>query len=108
MKNVIDLFTGKSYDQSVEFVAGGLPVFRGNIYFEEHPVQLDFANELVQIAMQLPERSKKSFLDGMDKINDLCEYAVNSGNNELVHKLCELGFLDRGVANAFSTWRPIV
>ena len=98
MNNVIDIRTRMKVDENGRKECG-LPVFSGDVHFEEIPMEIDFANFLVQVCYQLPERSRFYFLNGMDKMQDLCEYAINSGNAELVHKLCEMGFLNRGVSN---------
>ena len=70
-----------------------LPVFNGSIPYEESSTGVDFASFMVHVAYQLPERSKREFLEGLGKIEKICEYAVNSGNYRLVHMLCDLGFL---------------
>lgn len=97
MKKVTDIFTRESYDPN-DYI-DDLPVFKGQIQFEEHPSDLDFANELVQTAMQLPERSKRNFLNGLNQLSELSDYAMNSGNTELIDILCKLGFLNKELVN---------
>lgn len=74
----------------------GLPVFSGELPYEESATDVDFASFVVHVAYQMPERSKREFLRGLGKIEEICEYAVNSGNYKLVHMLCDLGFLNIG------------
>ena len=88
MKNVIDLFTREKYDPA-DFV-DDLPVFKGTIHFEEVG-NLDFANTLVQVAMQLPERSKRNFLKGLGKMSEVGDAAL-SGDQKKVLQLILLEY----------------
>ena len=97
MKNVIDLFTRERYDPK-EFV-NDLPIFSGTIHFDESDTNLDFANTMVQAAMQLPERSKRRFLCGMGKMNELSEAAIKGDQNKVCKLLVEMGFLNTEIKN---------
>jgi len=68
------------------------PTFKGVIPFEECPVVLDFADLLVHVFRQLPERSQDELMKHLEKIGELVEH-VGSNGDEKSRKLLEsLGY----------------
>lgn len=73
--------------------ANGLPVFKGEMQYEESAQDDDFASFVINVAMQMPERSRRNFLSGLEKIDELCTHAQHKGDYRLIRILDELGFI---------------
>jgi hypothetical protein len=72
------------------------PAFNGVINFEECHIELDFADLLVHVFSQLPERSQNELMNHLEKISALVDHVKENGDEKTKQILESLGyFLDQ-------------
>lgn len=96
MGDIVYLQNKKRKKPQVVNTVRGVPVFRGQLYFEDSVADLDCVGFFTQVAMQLPTKSKQQFLKIFKQMQDFAQLVSKDGTPEMKKAMIEMGFLITG------------